>query len=135
MGAAAWIAGFAVWAAWAAPVCAHHAQSMFDPAKRITLSGTVTSLVWANPHVELRLSVPGENGEVVEWELEGGTTAQMQRRGWRRNSVTAGDAIVVQGVHPLRSGDPRGLFGVVTRADGTRIGPRVIRDPAPASPE
>ena len=131
---AIWMAGLAACAAWAGPACAHHAQPMFDASKRITLTGTVTAFVWRNPHVEMRLSVPDEGGRVVEWELEGGSTAQMQRRGWRRNSVAAGDMVTVEGVHPLRSGAPGGLFGIVRRADGTRVGPRVIREPAPAAP-
>ena len=131
-----WIAGLAACAAWG-PACAHHAQTMFDASKRMTLTGTVTAFVWRNPHVEMRLSVPDETGRAVEWELEGGSVAQMQRRGWRRNSVAVGDVVTVEGVHPLRSGAPAGLFGIVTRADGTRVGPRVIREappPAPASP-
>src|SRR5690348_14911307 len=34
----------------AQPVSAHHSFAMFDTAKRVTLSGTVTGFEWTNPH-------------------------------------------------------------------------------------
>ena len=43
----------------ALPVFAHHgAASVYDPNNKITLKGTVTRLLWANPHVEVYFDAP-----------------------------------------------------------------------------
>lgn len=106
----------------AAPASAHHSQAMFDGARTVTVTGVVKEVRWANPHVWVDLLVPDARGELVVWGLEGTTPSQLQRRGWRRDSLAAGDRITVTAVHPLRSGQPGGTLGVVTRADGTVVG-------------
>jgi hypothetical protein len=35
----------------AAPVPAHHGGASFDETKTVTVAGTVTDYIWANPHV------------------------------------------------------------------------------------
>lgn len=102
---------------------AHHSHAMFDPSKRVTLTGTVKEFQWTNPHIWLQLMVPNEKGEMVEWSLEGATPVQLQRRGWRRTSLVPGEKVTVV-TNPLRSGQPGGTLGVVTKADGTVVGNR-----------
>ena len=34
----------------AAPVFAHHGNAAIDSSKQITVTGTITDWVWANPH-------------------------------------------------------------------------------------
>lgn len=111
----------------ASPAAAHHSQAMFDPERRLALTGTVKHFVWRNPHVELTVMVPDEHGALVEWRLEGGATSQLQRRGWRRNSLVPGETVTVV-IHPLRSGAPQGVMTRVSRADGTIVGARAQRD-------
>ena len=36
---------------------AHHSFSMFDTAKTVTLSGTVTAFEWTNPHAYIEIDV------------------------------------------------------------------------------
>lgn len=100
---------------------AHHSQAMFDGSRRISLTGVVKTFQWVNPHVGLKLLVANEEGELVEWTLEGSGLAQLRSRGWRRNSVTVGETLTVV-VHPLRSGAPGGTMTRVFRADGTIVG-------------
>jgi hypothetical protein len=103
------------------PTAAHHSQAMFDPAKRIALTGTVKQFAWKNPHISLTLMAPDEDGALVEWTLEGGDISQLRRRGWRRNSLVPGEKVTAI-IHPLRSGAPGGVMTRVTRADGSVVG-------------
>ena len=48
-------------AAAGAPALAHHSFAMFDYNNRITLTGTVVSFQWTNPHAMLHLRSPGSN--------------------------------------------------------------------------
>jgi hypothetical protein len=55
----------------AASASAHHSNSAYEVEKVVTLTGTVKSWKWSNPHTWLTLTVANESGETVEWELEG----------------------------------------------------------------
>ena len=51
-----WLLGFALLLL-AVPVFGHHgAASVYDPNDKVTLKGTVTKLLWANPHIEVALA-------------------------------------------------------------------------------
>ena len=50
----------------AAPAFSHHSHAMFDHAKQISVTGTVTEYVYRNPHVFLYIDVKGENGSGIE---------------------------------------------------------------------
>ena len=41
----------------AAPVFAHHGNAAIDNTKQITVTGTITAWVWANPHSWLKMDV------------------------------------------------------------------------------
>ena len=45
-------------AAVAIPAWAHHSFTMFDMSKHITITGTVTSFEWTNPHSYIEIDVP-----------------------------------------------------------------------------
>src|ERR1041385_838775 len=53
------------------PLFAHHGNASYDTSKSITVSGTVTEYIWANPHVFLRVDAKDESGSTVHWVLEG----------------------------------------------------------------
>ena len=105
----------------AAPVVAHHAfASEFDGSKPVTLKGTVTKMEWINPHAWLHMEVKGPDGKVVAWAIEGGAPNALLRRGWNRNSVQAGTAVVVEGFRS-RDGSNRANGRVVTLSDGKKL--------------
>lgn len=86
---------------------AHHSfAAEFDSEKPITIKGIVTSVKWANPHVWIYLNVEDEEtGEVVNWGAELGPPHQLQRRGWRRNTLSIGTEIEVD-AYMARNGSP-----------------------------
>ncbi len=49
------------------PLFAHHGNAAFDTSKKLTLKGTVTEWVWANPHCWLKFDVKNDKGEVTHW--------------------------------------------------------------------
>lgn len=100
---------------------AHHAGTAFDMTRQLTVAGTVSEFKWVNPHIWIYLMVPDENGDMVEWRLEGGSISILGRAGWTSDILRSGEKITVT-VHPLRSGEPGGEFRDVIKEDGTRVG-------------
>jgi hypothetical protein len=103
---------------------AHHSHAMFDSTKQVTLVGTVKELQWMNPHCWLQVLVPdatNPNAAQVEWGVEMDSPLAMFRRGWRPESLKAGDKVTVV-VNPLRDGEPGGQVVSVVGPDGKPLG-------------
>lgn len=82
----------------AIPLLAHHnITAKFDPARTRTLSGVVTRLDWANPHVHILMDVV-EGDTVKNWAVELESTIDLERSGWDLNTLKPGDAVTIQGM-------------------------------------
>jgi len=92
-----------------APLAAHHGAAAFenDPAKRLTLKGTVAEWFWANPHCFLQFDVKSADGKSVRWVVETSNPPDMVNRGWSKGSLKPGDEVTVT-VRPVKSGKPVG---------------------------
>lgn len=107
----------------AAPLAAHHWFSAnFDASRPFTMPGVVTKFAWTNPHVALYLDVKdAKTGVVRGWMMDMGSPASLARLGWSKNTLTIGDAIVVDGI-PSRDGTPVGFaYAVTVNATGQRL--------------
>ena len=71
---------------------AHHSVLPFDGATPTMLEGTVVSVLWQNPHTQLAIDVGGER-----WTIEVDGVAILERIGWTRDMVKAGDKVRVIG--------------------------------------
>ena len=102
---------------------AHHSFSAeFDAEKPIKISGIVTKVDWANPHVWIYLNVKDENGAVANWGAELGPPHGLQRSGWQRETLKIGEQITVNG-YLARNGSNRMNARTVTiAATGARPG-------------
>jgi hypothetical protein len=96
---------------------AHHSHSMFDMTKEVSLTGTVTSFSYRNPHVFLYVDVKNEKGEVVSWAVEMSNISNMQTRGIYLSTFKAGDVVTVK-INPLKDGRLGGNYTSITAADG-----------------
>lgn len=92
------------------PLWAHHGNSAYDEAHWITLSGTVTEFVWANPHCQIFLDVKDDKGKVVNWAIESQSPGIMRRNNWTRTSLQQGDQITIT-LAPAKNGAPVGFSG------------------------
>ena len=102
------------------PLVAHHGNSAYDERNPITLKGTVTDFVWANPHTQIYLDVTNEKGNVVHWGIESQSPAVLTRNGWTRHSLNPGDHIAITLI-PAKNGAPVGF-------SGTTLGKVVLSD-------
>src|SRR5215510_10294037 len=77
---------------------AHHAFSKdFDETKPVTLSGTVTKVQWAAPHVMTYIDVKDDAGKVTNWKVEMGSPTALTKAGWTKDKLKVGEMISLQG--------------------------------------
>jgi hypothetical protein len=87
-------------------MAAHHSfAAMYDANKPVTLSGTLTRMMWSNPHGKVYVDVKGRDGKVSNWEIEIGSPGQLIRRGWKRSDLPVGTEVIFKG-YLARSGKP-----------------------------
>src|SRR5436309_1061352 len=103
--------------AFSGPALAHHSHAMFDHEKLMTVSGTVMSFVYVNPHGELDIAVEGKKGELVKYWFEMSNLTQMVQRGIRMNTFKAGDKVTVH-YHPLKDGRMGGSYTSIVAPNG-----------------
>jgi hypothetical protein len=76
--------------AWSGSAYAHHGFNVeFDGAKCMDLKGTLTSVIWENPHAYLQMNVHDPSGATVVWHLEMITPNALKRNGTTRQDFTA----------------------------------------------
>lgn len=82
----------------AASASAHHPfAAEFDQNKPVTLSGAVTRVEWANPHVYTYLDVKDGQGKVVNWKVEMGSPDALTKAGWTKTTLKNGANVTLQG--------------------------------------
>ena len=108
--------------AYAAPVVAHHAfGAEFDPDAPIRLEGTIVRVEWVNPHSWIHIEVENDDGTKQVWMVEGGTPNVLLRRGLRRECLTIGSVLIVDGYQAKDHSLPRANGRDVTFTDGTKF--------------
>jgi hypothetical protein len=92
-----------------APTWAHHGSAAYDMQKPITGKATVTDLRWSNPHVILGFDMKDESGAVKNWHIEMPNPVFLERAGWTKESLKAGDEITIT-FHAAKNGQPNGVI-------------------------
>lgn len=116
----------------AVPVVAHHAfGAEFDRDAPILIQGQVTRLEWVNPHTWIHIATsmmviagdtvhpPDPSQEV--WAVEGGTPNTLLRRGLRRDCLTPGTEIIVDGYQTKDHSIKRANGRDITFTDGAKM--------------
>jgi hypothetical protein len=102
------------------PASAHHSFAMFDANTTRTISGTVTSFQWTNPHSWIDISVNNKKGQAEKWSFEMGSPASLAKIGLKPKSIMPGDKVTVT-YHPLKDGMPGGQFLSVKLPNGQSV--------------
>ena len=91
------------------PLLAHHGNAAYDTEKSVTVKGTVTEYIWANPHVFLKVDAKDESGNTLHWVIEAQNAVTQASAGWSNATFKPGDQVIVD-VTPARNGRPIGRF-------------------------
>ena len=92
------------------PLPAHHGNASYDATKTLTVKGTVTEYVWANPHVFVKLDAKDDGGNTVHWIIEGQNPVSMMAIGWTKNTFKPGDEVEIDAMQ-AKNGNPVGFLG------------------------
>jgi hypothetical protein len=96
------------------PLFAHHGTAVYDTSKTVTVKGTVTEYVWANPHVYVKVDAKDDGGDAMHWILEAQNPISQMEAGWTKNTFKPGDEVEID-VKPAKNGKPVGSIGATTR--------------------
>ena len=102
------------------PMEAHHGYASYDMTQTMTLTGTVTEFMLANPHSSLSFDVNAGKTEVQHWSMEFGYVRILKDAGWTKDTLKAGDQITAV-FHPAKNGARVGALSKLMNADGKEI--------------
>ena len=101
---------------------AHHSLAgVYDMKGEKEVSGTLTKILFVNPHGSLHMAVKNAEGGTTEWVFTTGSATTLADRGISKigpNALKAGEAITAKYI-PARNGSPLGFLKSITRADGS----------------
>jgi len=81
---------------------AHHSSAgRYDSRSLTEIEGVITAIRWRNPHAHLMVLVTDENGQEIEWEVEGAGVTTLARSGLRESLFQVGDRVRVAGWSPV----------------------------------
>jgi hypothetical protein len=105
-----------------AAASAHHSfAAQYDGNKPITMTGTVVSVEWTNPHMHFTIAVKDASGASTEWRFEGYPPNMLVRQGWKRDvTLKPGDVVTVF-AWQARVEPNLGMSREVTFADGRKM--------------
>jgi hypothetical protein len=100
---------------------AHHsALAEFDPSKPVKVTGTLQSVVWANPHVWFFVDVTEADGTVTTWGFSTSPPGSLMRRGITKDVMRLGAVVNVEGAR-ARDGSNHSSTRSLTFEDGTAV--------------
>ena len=116
----------------ASPVMSHHGRSNFLYDETVTLEGRVIEYKWKNPHSYIEMEVANENNEIETWLIEAGTIVSMEKYGWAKDSIKAGDPVIAVGFPDRNTRKNHMLLERIVLEDGkslylSTIPPAVLR--------
>ena len=80
--------------AFAGVAFAHHGNASYVN-KEVTVKGTVTKWIWANPHTFLLVDVTDDKGNVVHWVCENQAPSTLVNFGYNAKTFKPGDVVTV----------------------------------------
>ncbi len=105
---------------------AHHSYgATYDMNKEVKLEGKLVQFVYRNPHSFVTLQAPDPSGAQQRWAVEWSGTGQLGGQGVTRETLRAGDQIIIVGRPSRVTGEYRLLMVSLKRpSDGFSWGSR-----------
>lgn len=108
------------------PLLGHHGSAGYDRQNAVTVTGTIRSIEWVNPHSFIYLDVVAEDGTKVTWALEGPPVRVAEvSYGWSKEKLKPGMSITVAG-YLLREGPIPGVGTLRNLADALAYSPAAL---------
>src|SRR5262245_18651326 len=101
------------------PLFAHHSTARYDLTKTVTVQGTVTEVIWQNPHVIVVMN--DTHGQ--EQAFEAPSPTYIVESGWTKDTVKVGDKVSVKG-NPAKNGQLPMYLITLTAANGKEYSPK-----------
>ncbi|MDE0929212.1 MAG: DUF6152 family protein [Halioglobus sp.] len=76
---------------------AHHSRAPYNSEQEISVKGTVTKVLWRNPHPYYKIESVNAQGVKENWQFEGFAVSAYVKVGWRKDTVQVGDAVTMIG--------------------------------------
>ena len=77
---------------------AHHSfTATYNENDEVRIEGTLVAFHFRNPHASVDILAENENGEMVRWGIEWGGAGQLAGQGVTRESLKAGDHVIITG--------------------------------------
>ena len=83
-----------------AGLLAHHSLANFDTTTAVRVKGTIVQIHYINPHSVIFVEEKGTDGTTRRWAAEGPSILQLNRTGFAKDALKAGDVIEVCGYVP-----------------------------------
>jgi Family of unknown function (DUF6152) len=103
-----------------APAQAHHSSAAFDEHQSVSVQGTVTKYVWANPHIYIYIEQRMSGGPPVQWEVECSPPSILRRLGWSQATLQPGETVTVSG-RPAKDPRRKSLLAVSVKRGATTL--------------
>ena len=99
---------------------AHHSLgATYEGDKEVKLEGKIVQLLLRNPHSFLQIDVLEKDGTMQRWSLEWRSSGQLGQAGIKRDTLKAGDEVVITANPSRTKGDNRGALKTLHRtSDG-----------------
>jgi hypothetical protein len=96
-------------------------SATYDSDRKVRLSGSVTKIDWVNPSAFFLVNVRDASGTITSWAVEFGNPLDLERDGWKRDSLHIGDVVTVEGI-PARGPERQSLAtSVVLARTGAKL--------------
>jgi hypothetical protein len=103
-----------------APTAAHHSLSaQFDLSRPFDIKGTLSKVLWVNPHPYLYVNVE-EDGRTFEWKVETVGLNSLRTKGIGKEAIKVGDTYQFRGFR-ARNGQPMGFLREIEFSDGRKF--------------
>ncbi len=78
-------------------VLGHHSiTGTFDATQLVEIEGTITRVLWRNPHIRLTVRTD-DQGQETDWNVESGAVSRLSRWGVENGTLKVGDSIRLAG--------------------------------------